>query len=137
MKSRKNRTLPARKSVFGARRHRRGEPLELFAPSSPLHAYRWVKSWFREQRSRAGHRRRMVENGFHFQNLEDRRVLSTFTVTNIADTGAGSLRQAIIDANTNVGPDTIEFNIEDVRPRNEDDHLGYWRVSSHLLGWRK
>lgn len=34
-----------------------------------------------------------------------------FTVTNTADTGAGSLRQAILDANANTGPDTIEFNI--------------------------
>jgi parallel beta-helix repeat protein len=35
----------------------------------------------------------------------------TFTVTNTADTGAGSLRQAIIDANAHPGPDTIAFNI--------------------------
>ena len=35
----------------------------------------------------------------------------TFTVTNIDDSGAGSLRQAIIDANTHVGMDTIAFNI--------------------------
>jgi hypothetical protein len=36
---------------------------------------------------------------------------STFTVTNTNDSGAGSLRQAILDANANGGPDTIEFNI--------------------------
>lgn len=36
---------------------------------------------------------------------------ATFTVTTTADGGAGSLRQAILDANTNAGPDTIEFNI--------------------------
>jgi hypothetical protein len=35
----------------------------------------------------------------------------TFTVTNTADSGAGSLRQAILDANENTGPDTIQFNI--------------------------
>ncbi|MEM6473506.1 MAG: lectin-like protein, partial [Planctomycetota bacterium] len=35
----------------------------------------------------------------------------TFTVTNTYDSGAGSLRQAIIDANANAGADTIEFNI--------------------------
>jgi len=34
-----------------------------------------------------------------------------FTVTNIDDSGAGSLRQAILDANDNPGPDTIAFNI--------------------------
>ena len=36
---------------------------------------------------------------------------ATFTVTNTADTGAGSLRQAILDANASVGFDTIAFNI--------------------------
>ncbi len=34
-----------------------------------------------------------------------------FTVTNTADSGAGSLRQAILDANAAGGPDTITFNI--------------------------
>jgi hypothetical protein len=36
---------------------------------------------------------------------------ATFTVTNTNDLGAGSLRQAIIDANTNPGADTIAFSI--------------------------
>jgi len=36
---------------------------------------------------------------------------ATYTVTNTSDAGAGSLRQAITDANTNPGPDTIVFNI--------------------------
>src|SRR4051812_42811607 len=36
---------------------------------------------------------------------------ATFTVTNTNDTGAGSLRQAIIDANANAGTDQISFNI--------------------------
>ncbi len=35
----------------------------------------------------------------------------TFTVTNTNDSGAGSLRQAILDANANSGMDTIAFNI--------------------------
>src|SRR5262245_27918512 len=43
--------------------------------------------------------------------LEDRQVLSTFTVTNTNDSGFGSFRQAIIDANTSLGQDYIEFNI--------------------------
>lgn len=38
-------------------------------------------------------------------------LLATFTVTNTNDSGAGSLRQAIIDANANAGLDSIEFNI--------------------------
>ena len=36
---------------------------------------------------------------------------ATFTVTTTADSGAGSLRQAILDANAAAGPDTIDFNI--------------------------
>jgi hypothetical protein len=36
---------------------------------------------------------------------------NTFTVTSTTDSGAGSLRQAINDANANPGADTIEFNI--------------------------
>jgi len=35
---------------------------------------------------------------------------ATFLVTNINDTGAGSLRQAIVDANATPGFDTISFD---------------------------
>ena len=41
--------------------------------------------------------------------LEDRRMLATFTAMNNSDAGAGSLRQAITDANSTAGADTIEF----------------------------
>jgi hypothetical protein len=43
------------------------------------------------------------------QQLEDRVLLSS--VTNTADSGAGSLRQAILDANAIAGPQTITFAI--------------------------
>ena len=36
---------------------------------------------------------------------------ATFTVTTTADAGAGSFRQAMLDANTNPGLDAIQFNI--------------------------
>src|SRR5215213_7573754 len=36
---------------------------------------------------------------------------TTFTVTNTNDSGPGSLRQAILDANTTAGADTINFAI--------------------------
>jgi hypothetical protein len=36
---------------------------------------------------------------------------ATFTVTNTADSGPGSLRQAIVDANATPGADTIAFNV--------------------------
>ncbi|HQZ68096.1 MAG TPA: DUF4347 domain-containing protein, partial [Planctomycetaceae bacterium] len=38
-------------------------------------------------------------------------LMATFTVTNINNSGAGSFRQAIIDANALGGTDTITFNI--------------------------
>ena len=38
-------------------------------------------------------------------------IASTFTVTNLNDSGAGSLRAAIAAANANPGPDTIIFNV--------------------------
>ena len=34
---------------------------------------------------------------------------ATFTVTNLNDSGPGSLRQAVADANVAVGADTITF----------------------------
>ena len=36
---------------------------------------------------------------------------ATLWVTNTSDSGAGSLRQAITDANGSAGPHTIQFNI--------------------------
>jgi parallel beta-helix repeat protein len=39
------------------------------------------------------------------------RAAMTFTVTNTNDSGPGSLRQAILDANASKGKDTIAFNI--------------------------
>src|SRR5690349_5719531 len=44
--------------------------------------------------------------------LEERMAPATFTVTNTDDSGLGSLRQAILDANAAAsGTDTIAFNI--------------------------
>ena len=42
--------------------------------------------------------------------LEDRTLLASFTVSNTNDSAAGSLRQAIIDANSASGADTIVFS---------------------------
>lgn len=43
--------------------------------------------------------------------IEARVLLSTFTVTDTNDSGPGSLRQAILDANANAGQNLIDFNI--------------------------
>ncbi len=48
------------------------------------------------------------------EELESRDVPSTFLVNNTNDSGLGSLRQAILDANLSAGPDRIEFNIPGV-----------------------
>src|ERR1700730_13292542 len=43
--------------------------------------------------------------------LEERTLLSAFTVLNLNDHGAGSLRQAILDANSNPGAGVINFHV--------------------------
>ena len=45
--------------------------------------------------------------------LERRLALAaeTFTVTTLANAGPGSLRQALLDANSTAGPDTIAFAV--------------------------
>lgn len=45
------------------------------------------------------------------EHLEARIAPATFTVTTVADSGNGSLRQAITDANNATGPDSIVFAI--------------------------
>ena len=47
---------------------------------------------------------------------------TTYTVTNSNNGGVGSLRQAILDANNNPGPDIIAFNIPDSDPGYVNKH---------------
>src|SRR4051812_42897417 len=64
------------------------------------------RRWHRPARpARRGARRPRLEA------LEDRRLLATFTVTNTNKSGAGSLRQAILDSNQAAGADMIAFAI--------------------------
>lgn len=46
------------------------------------------------------------------ERLEERALLTTFTVTNLNDSGEGSFRQALISANSAPGADDIEFDVE-------------------------
>jgi hypothetical protein len=46
-----------------------------------------------------------------FHDLEKRMMPTTFVVLNTADSGAGSLRQAILGSNATPGLNTIDFNI--------------------------
>ena len=50
-----------------------------------------------------------LKRRLRLEGLEDRIVLAAFTVDSITDSGPGSLRQAILDANDLPGADTIRF----------------------------
>jgi CSLREA domain-containing protein len=54
--------------------------------------------------------RKGIRRKLELLGLEERVVPATFTVINNSDSGAGSLRQAIIDANATVADDIIDFN---------------------------
>lgn len=41
-------------------------------------------------------------------------LAATFTVTSSAESGPGSLRQAILDANAAAGPDEIRFTVPEI-----------------------
>lgn len=49
-----------------------------------------------------------VSRSREVEALEDRALLATFTVSNLNDAGAGSLRQAVLDANAAGGTDVID-----------------------------
>jgi len=53
---------------------------------------------------------------------------ATLAVTNTNDAGAGSLRQAITDANSVYGPDIITFNIPASDP-NYNSGTGVWTIA--------
>ncbi|HKB40299.1 MAG TPA: hypothetical protein VKD72_27965, partial [Gemmataceae bacterium] len=59
------------------------------------------------RRARLG--KRPLTARLSLEPLEDRTVPSTFTVRNLGDSGPGSLRQAILDANVLPGADLIRF----------------------------
>ena len=71
--------------------------------------------FLRRVHSRHGSRRRRRTNApLAVERMEERTLLSTFSVTNTNDSGSGSLRQAILDNNSdtaNTAADTIDFNI--------------------------
>ena len=48
---------------------------------------------------------------FESELLESRYLLTTYTVSSTADSGANTLRQAILNANSNPGLDTIRFQL--------------------------
>jgi len=79
-------------------------------PSQPAH-----------HRPRTPGRRRFCR--LQLELLEGRWLPSTFLVTNTDDAGPGSFRQAILDANSNAGPNKIAFDIggggvQTIQPRS-------------------
>src|SRR2546429_313473 len=63
----------------------------------------------RRDRGRRPKRHRRLDFTPRLEALEDRTVPSTFMDENLADSGPGSLRQAILDANALAGADLIGF----------------------------
>jgi len=56
-------------------------------------------------------RRQRLTAAARFESLEARALLASYTVTNLLDAGTGSLRDAMIEANTNPGADEITFSV--------------------------
>ncbi|MBI3462057.1 MAG: right-handed parallel beta-helix repeat-containing protein [Planctomycetes bacterium] len=67
--------------------------------------------WSPRPNSATSRSRGLYTRRIRLEPLEDRRLLATFVVQNTNNSGAGSLRQAILDANARTGADTIVFNI--------------------------
>jgi hypothetical protein len=79
---------------------------------------RWLS---RQPVSRTGPSRRRRPFRPGVEALEERQVLTTWVVTTAADSGPGSLRQAILDADAGPGGDQIAFAIP-TQPGTSDVH---------------
>ena len=62
-----------------------------------------------QHRRRGARRRQPAANRLTFETLENRCMLTAFTVINLLDSGPDSLRAAVAAANANPGADTIDF----------------------------
>jgi titin len=67
----------------------------------------------RKQSPQQNKARKRQRSPLSLEALEDRTVPSTFLVTSTADSGTGSLRQAILDANATPEENTITFDVND------------------------
>src|SRR5437588_760019 len=79
-----------------------------------MHFLGWTNATQRQRNlSRRRPRQPIPARSFRprLEQLEERRVPATFTVRNTNDDGTDSLRQAILAANGNAGPDLIVFAI--------------------------
>lgn len=77
--------------------------------------FSWIRSVLKQSipaRDSRGGRPRPIRR-LALEELENRSLLSVFTVLNTLDAGAGSLRQAITDANARIGADVVQFQLPD------------------------
>jgi hypothetical protein len=72
---------------------------------------RWFRGSVRTPKAGRPARRSISRSWPTVEVLEDRRLLATFVVTNLLDAGPGSLRQALLNANSTPGPDRIDFAV--------------------------
>ncbi|MCB2211706.1 hypothetical protein KQI52_06290 [bacterium] len=42
-----------------------------------------------------------------------------------------------LTGNLTAGEHTLHIEVENMRPIDEEDHFGYWRISAHLVGWKE
>lgn len=68
-------------------------------------------TWLKLLPKRFAPRRCQIGDAMRADSLEHRSLLSAYVVLNNNDSGAGSLREAILDANAHNGADEIRFNI--------------------------
>ncbi|WP_406698198.1 right-handed parallel beta-helix repeat-containing protein [Singulisphaera sp. Ch08] len=69
------------------------------------------KSAFSSRMKRSKRRASVHSRVCGIEVLEDRQLLSTFTVSNLNQAGVGSLRRAILESNAQPGPDSIDFQV--------------------------
>src|SRR5262245_4117993 len=109
-----------RPGARSARRQRWCFPCIADQSSQGVFAMR-LSSWLRSARpllepsgTENGHhptrlRKRAMAAPLRVERLEDRTVPRTFMVDTLADSGTGSLQQAVLDANANPGADLVRF----------------------------
>src|SRR5262249_51965645 len=83
----------------------------------------------------ASRRARSVSRRLVVEALEDRCTPSTFVVSTTSNSGAGSLRDAILQANAAAGPDRIVFALStsdpgfvDANNNHQFDAGDYWSI---------